>query len=356
MTSLLNFNPRPLIKMEDQLSSQKPENFGPYSQYWSILATSLCVVLLVVFFCRNWQKEKGRRRKLNVHQSSTCKSLSCLRCHGEDIIRNKLMERCREYVLKVDTVIESVDDHLSRYYPRIVGVIQSIDKKDSILRRVYRESGYKVELSVSQPHIWTLPGLKRTPVWTASEHEQLQAIAFCFEAKSTFEAIQYEYERVSQQCQGWKTNTIPTGEWRVFHFFDQGNRVEANCSQCPQTVQLLQSISNFMKDSSFGNAMFSVLEPGSHIEIHTGPCNFRLRCHLPLCASDSYRIRVGSIATSWQVGKLLVFDDSYVHTVWHECKENSGEQRKRVLLIFDVWHPEVKRKEQDFLNLIFSSQ
>ena len=336
-------------------ADHKPDDVRPYSQYWSIFATLLCVLLLVVFLWKSWLKEKGR--KLTVHQSSTCKSLSCLRCYGEDIIRNKLMERCRKYVLKVDIgIMESVDDHLSRRYPRIMGVIQSIDKKDNILRRVYRESGYKLELSVSQPHIWTLPGLKRAPVWTASEHEQLQAIASCFEVKSIFEAIQYEYKQVSQQCQGWKTNTIPTGEWRVFHFFDQGNRVETNCIQCPQTVQLLQSISSFMKGSAFGNAMFSVLEPNSHIEIHTGPCNFRLRCHLPLCASDSYRIRVGSIATSWQVGKLLVFDDSYVHTVWYECKESSGEERKRVLLIFDVWHPEVKREEQDFLNFIFSSQ
>ena len=49
----------------------------------------------------------------------------------------------------------------------------------------------------------------------------------------------------------------------------------------------------------------------------------------------------------------MVFDDLHVHDVWHERKESNGEQTNRVLLIFDVWHPEVDELEQD---IIFSNQ
>jgi len=348
----------PKIKMETQSEkqNQKPDDLELSSLHGSILATSIFALLFVFYLCRKKREGKINPERLGPHLLSTCKSLNCLRCHGEDTIRNKLMQRCREYVMEVDGVRESVDDYLSQHYPRVVGAIRSIDDKHDLLRRVYKESGDEMELSEFQPHIWTLPGLKREPVWKTSECEKLQSITACFETKSAFKAIQSEYELVSQQTQGWKINSIPSGEWRVFHFFNQGSRVEANCARCPQTTQLLQSISSFMKNSAFGNAMFSVLKPGSHIEIHTGPCNFRLRCHLPLCAPDSYKIRVGTIITPWQVSKLMVFDDSHVHTVWHDGKDSNGEQTSRVLLIFDVWHPEVNQQEQDILNVIFSRQ
>ena len=330
--------------------SQKHNDFEPSSLHGSILATSIFALLFVFYLC---SKKREGKVKQGPHELSTCQSLNCLRCHGEDTIRKKLMQRCREYVMEVDGVTESVDDYLSHHHPRIVGTVQSINNKRDLLRTVYRESGDEVDLSEFQPHIWTLPGLKRDSVWKTSKCETLQSISSCFETKSAFKAIRTEYELVSQQPQGWKINSTPTGEWRVFPFFNQGSRVEANCAQCPQTAQLLQSISSFMKDNAFGNAMFSVLKPGSRIEIHTGPCNFRLRCHLPLLAPDSYRIRVGNVTTPWQVGKLMVFDDSHVHTVWHEGKESNGKQTNRVLLIFDVWHPEVDELEQDILNLIF---
>ena len=110
-----------------------------------------------------------------------------------------------------------------------------------------------------------------------------------------------------------------------------------------------------MTSSSFGNAMFSALQPGSRIEPHTSPCNFRLRCHLALNAPSGFFIRVGTHTVTWTTGKLLVFDDSFVHTVWHEeQKGRQQETRVRVVLIFDIWHPDITTEEQTALNSVFS--
>ena len=107
-----------------------------------------------------------------------------------------------------------------------------------------------------------------------------------------------------------------------------------------------------MEDNAFGNAMFSVLEPNSRIEAHTGLCNIHLRCHLPLIAPKGYNIKVGTYTCSWQAGKMLVFDDSYVHTVWHKSEDRGTQAGERVLLIFDVWHPQVDTHERKILNYI----
>lgn len=44
----------------------------------------------------------------------------------------------------------------------------------------------------------------------------------------------------------------------------------------------------------------------------------------------------------WQEGKVLIFDDSFEHSMWHK-----GDDSLLVLLSVDVWHPDLsveKRK------------
>lgn len=57
-------------------------------------------------------------------------------------------------------------------------------------------------------------------------------------------------------------------------------KISINTSCCPQTVEVLKSLKNFLRNCAFGNACFSVLKPGSNISAHYGPCNVRIRCHL----------------------------------------------------------------------------
>ena len=74
---------------------------------------------------------------------------------------------------------------------------------------------------------------------------------------------------------------------------------------------------------------------GTHLAAHCGPSNFRLRCHLGLVVPSGVRIRVGDEVREWEAGKCLIFDDSFEHEVWHDGDED------RVVLICDLWHPDV---------------
>eukprot|EP00980_Cylindrotheca_fusiformis_P021350 scaffold8235_cov113-Cylindrotheca_fusiformis.AAC.4 len=74
--------------------------------------------------------------------------------------------------------------------------------------------------------------------------------------------------------------------------------------------------------------------------------NLRLRVHLPLIVpnqgddSDACGIRVGNQARNWIQDKALVLDDSFNHEVWNRTEEN------RVLLLVDLWHPDVSLTEK----------
>lgn len=53
-------------------------------------------------------------------------------------------------------------------------------------------------------------------------------------------------------------------------------------SHCPKTVEALEAVPGLMTGIPFAYAFFSVLKPGASIKPHFGPCNLRMRCHLPL--------------------------------------------------------------------------
>jgi aspartyl/asparaginyl beta-hydroxylase (cupin superfamily) len=86
--------------------------------------------------------------------------------------------------------------------------------------------------------------------------------------------------------------------------------------------------------------MFSLLAPNTAIPPHVGVNNARLVCHLPLIVPEGCWFRVGGETRLWERGEVLVFDD----TIEHEAMNPTDELR--VVLIFDVWRPELQPVER----------
>jgi aspartyl/asparaginyl beta-hydroxylase (cupin superfamily) len=93
---------------------------------------------------------------------------------------------------------------------------------------------------------------------------------------------------------------------------------------------------------------FSLLKAGARIAPHTGMTNTRLICHVPLIVPPGCGFRVGNEVREWEVGKLLIFDDSIEHEAWNDSDSD------RVVLIFDIWRPELTLAEQRELTFLFS--
>lgn len=96
-------------------------------------------------------------------------------------------------------------------------------------------------------------------------------------------------------------------------------------------------------------ALWSLLKPGTHIQPHHGMLNTRLICHIPLVVNPDCALRVGPETRSWEVGKALVFDDSFEHEAW-----NRG-QATRVILLFEIWRPEIRDDERAALTRLFET-
>jgi aspartyl/asparaginyl beta-hydroxylase (cupin superfamily) len=130
-------------------------------------------------------------------------------------------------------------------------------------------------------------------------------------------------------------------KWSAFHLWRGGVPVQENLQRCPVTAQALASMPTADIVGLCPNAMFSALQPKTHIPPHHGETNARLVAHLPLIVPPRCWLRVGYEKREWNLGEVMVFDD----TIEHEAMNDSDELR--VVLIFDVWNPLLTDAERE---------
>ena len=96
-------------------------------------------------------------------------------------------------------------------------------------------------------------------------------------------------------------------------------------------------------------ALWSLLKPGTHIQPHHGLLNTRLICHIPLIVPGDCALRVGNETREWREGEALIFDDSFEHEAWNRSDST------RVVLLFEIWRPEISLEERAALTAIFET-
>jgi aspartyl/asparaginyl beta-hydroxylase (cupin superfamily) len=138
-------------------------------------------------------------------------------------------------------------------------------------------------------------------------------------------------------------------DWSVLFLCENGWIVPRVIERCPATWQTILDAAPLPRVAGWGPTMvFSMLRAGARIAPHTGMYNTRLICHLPLVVPPGCGFRVGNEVRTWEEGKLLIFDDTIEHEAWND----SGEDR--IVLIFDIWRPELSERERRELTLLFS--
>jgi aspartyl/asparaginyl beta-hydroxylase (cupin superfamily)/cytochrome c-type biogenesis protein CcmH/NrfG len=136
--------------------------------------------------------------------------------------------------------------------------------------------------------------------------------------------------------------------WSAFHLVESGRINAGNATRCPVTMQALAGAPQPEQPGRTPNAMFSLLRPRTHIPPHCGVSNVRLVTHLPLIVPPHCRFRVGNDVRQWSPGRAWVFDDTIEHEAWNDSDE------LRVVLIFDVWHPQLSAAERMLVTRLAS--
>jgi aspartyl/asparaginyl beta-hydroxylase (cupin superfamily) len=134
--------------------------------------------------------------------------------------------------------------------------------------------------------------------------------------------------------------------WSAFHLHKLGKLVAENAARCPLTMELLKGAPQPDQPGRTPAAMFSLLKPRTRIPPHTGVSNVRLVTHVPLIIPEQCGFRVGNTTREWIPGQAFVFDDTIEHEAWNMS------DKLRVVLLFDVWHPDLSAPERELITAL----
>jgi len=142
------------------------------------------------------------------------------------------------------------------------------------------------------------------------------------------------------------TPLMDSMDWSALFLCENGETFAEAVAECPRTWDAVQA-APLPRIANSPTILFSLLRPGARIAPHTGTHNTRLICHLPLVVPRGCGFRVGNEVRAWEEGKLLIFDDSIEHEAWNESAED------RVVLIFDIWRPDLSEQERREIGALF---
>ena len=241
-----------------------------------------------------------------------------------------------------------LDNFLEQQYQRHAG--EDLGRfRESIDIMVGRKRRYE-----SASMMYHYPGLLPRPFLPRADFPWLDAI------EAGTDAIRDEFLRVLDTEQDFVPyltypDDVPHNQfaelnnsprWSAFHLLKDGAPVDGNAARCPRTMALLGQAPQPDQPGRTPTAMFSLLKPNTRIPPHVGVSNARLVTHLPLIVPPGCGFRVGNETRAWVPGQAWVFDDTIEHEAWNDS------DKLRVVLIFDIWHPQLSPAEREMITAL----
>eukprot|EP00052_Salpingoeca_macrocollata_P017642 m.144005 g.144005 ORF g.144005 m.144005 type:complete len:309 (-) comp20448_c0_seq2:22-948(-) len=274
----------------------------------------------------------GWRSKPEIPRAAECSNPNCVRCRQYKAVAQQAM-------VKLRCLLQ--EDRVSAVPKRL----------EEAVRRSTLTPKQPAPPSWQQPTLLHIHGLPSSPWWDTVPR-RLDDLFRRLEASAA--QIAEEATAAFEQQELVKSNDVPSGQWNAVYFCNQGILNTLLLKNCAAVSTLLKDFDDvIMTKSVFGNVFFSRIWPGTHVEPHCGPTNTRLRVHLGLQIPPGCSISVAGEIRTWAVGKCVCFDDSYLHSVSFP-KTKSG-QPCRIVLILDLWHPNLAPEEASMLQQLFSA-
>ncbi|KAL9921579.1 aspartyl beta-hydroxylase isoform 1-T2 [Glossina fuscipes fuscipes] len=262
----------------------------------------------------------------------------------------------KQYYLKYDKAVDYLQRGIAskaegtqdgRFYFQLGDALQRLGREEEAFKVYKQGADLKLFPSIYQRSLYNEPGLKAQPFWSKNETGYQ---AFFHKLEQNWLAIKAEGLNILSK-EGYfideSENLKDQGDWKQFELYARGQQIYRNCLKAPITCSLIEEFP-VARQCRRGQVKFSIMHEDTHVWPHCGPTNCRLRAHLGLVVPEGARsrLRVAEEESTWHEGKFLIFDDSFEHEVWHN---GTGI---RLVLIVDVWHPDLTLQKRRSLTAI----
>ena len=225
---------------------------GQLDMIHACVSLGVAVVSVLVFF-QCWKRYMKRQTREHNKTYTACSSPDCVRCTKYNTIRLDAAKKAKECYT------------------------EETPHSDRLCSAM--EGNAKFQHTSQAPNVFYVPNLQASPWWDISSFK-LDVKLLENNCRQICDEMCELYYDDAQCHNGWTSNITAEGSWNTYYFYNQGQEIISNCDRCPKTYQVIKQLTCFMDGCVFGNALFSVLDPGSFITEHCGPTNIRIRCHL----------------------------------------------------------------------------
>lgn len=215
----------------------------------------------------------------------------------------------------------------------------------------------KKRIYVQEPRYYYFPGLPQIQFYERADFPWLDAVERATDdIRRELQQVMEDPTAFAPYVQGdanrprkTQAGMLNNPAWSAFYLCKNGDIVPGNAARCPKTLQALEGAPLARVANRSPSILFSLLKPGARIPPHNGLVNTRLICHLPLIVPGPCSFRVGNDVRQWAEGKAWAFDDTIEHEAWN------ATDRTRVILLFDVWRPELSAEERALVVSLFEA-
>ena len=213
------------------------------------------------------------------------------------------------------------------------------------------------QIYLQQPRYYYFPGLPQIQFYPRDPFPWIETLEQATsEIRDELLAVMQEPAAFAPYVQGYtnrpqkqEAGMRDNPDWSAFYLWKDGAVVEENARRCPRTMQAVADLPLAKVKNRSPSVLFSLLRAGAHIPPHNGLVNTRLICHLPLIVPEQCSFRVGNEVREWREGQAWLFDDSIEHEAWNRSDAT------RVILLFDVWRPELSHEERELVAALFEA-
>jgi len=317
-------------------------------------SASQTVILMVACVVWNWSRQPKQRQQQQQQQDrrfrheqnqQSCPNPDCVRC-----CRYREVQR--------------------RAHQRLAWILRQHSNPQS-LRRIVKSvrlgpssSPKSMVGDIPQyPSVFFLRGLPMALPIVANE-------SVCAKLLGCREKLREDVRNIT--IEDWIPNDTP--HWSIFPVCNQGVWNESNLNRLSALKRCLAKCGeDLMMNCVFGNIFLSKIERSAYIAPHCGPTNVRHRLQMLVVGGCGSVLKIGRTEEwRWDRGEVVVFDDSIEHSVWWatdpQPEGETGNDKKhdgrkidydhcdptsRIVLIVDLWHPEVKAEERRIIEELY---
>ena len=260
--------------------------------------------------------------------------------------------------LRLNAANRALRAHFSDLHREAVGDKPELVRiRDAIWTRTH-DRPYEFQAEQQAPHLFYIPALTPFPYGETANWPWVAELEQC--AERIREEFLTGLPLARELGRPYLDTNMQLGEefkpllgslnWTALDLYKDGVRQDAMAAHFPHTLEALARAPLYGLDEQPFEIFFSLLKPGHHIKPHYGLSNHSLTVHLPITTPPNCSLIVDGEERHWQPGKVIAFDDSFLH------EAINGSDEERVVLIFSTWHPQLTAAEREAIRRSFRAR